>query len=242
MAGFFSKWFGKRESSHPYCAAVVPAAGNSTRMGGENKMLMLLDDVPVLVHTLRALDLSPWIQEIVVATREEDLVRIAQLCRDAGLQKPTKVVRGGETRTESVLLAAMETSADTEYIAVHDGARPLVSQAVIEAAVIKAMETGAAVAAVPAKDTMKLVVNGQIRETLPREQVYHMQTPQVFDASLLKAALQAAVTAHAALTDDASAVERLGKAVAVTEGSYENLKITTPEDVAMAEAILKERE
>ena len=232
-----------RKSSRPQCAALVAAAGSSTRMGGVNKMLEPLDGIPVLVRTLMVLQKTERIDEIVVATREEDLVEISALCRTYGITKCTKVIRGGETRAHSVLLAALEASPDVKLLAVQDGARPLVTTEVIERVIGAAVRCGAAAPAVPVKDTVKEVRDGgAVERTVDRSSLRAVQTPQVFDASLLKAALQDAVENRVPITDDCSAVERLGKLVFLGEGEEENLKITTPVDMIFAEAILRARE
>lgn len=232
----------KREPQGPRCAAVVPAAGSSRRMEGQDKILLPLDDVPVLVHTLQALSASEYIQEIVVVTREDLIVPVGQLCRDCALDKVTKVLIGGATRADSVLVGVKEVSGRAELIAVHDGARPLVTVEVIDEAIRKAAECGAAAPAVPVKDTIKRAVDGVVAETPDRAQLFAIQTPQVFDGDLLLGALRKAVEDGAAITDDCSAVERIGMKVCLTAGSYENIKITTPADMLVAEAILHSRD
>lgn len=232
----------KREPQGPRCAAVVPAAGSSRRMGGQDKILLPLDDIPVLMHTLRALSASERIQEIVVVTREDLIVPVGQLCRDCALDKVTKVLVGGATRADSVLIGVEEVSGRAELIAVHDGARPLVTVEVIDAAIRKAAECGAAAPAVPVKDTVKRALDGVVVETPDRTQLFAVQTPQVFDSDLLLGALRRAVEDGAAITDDCGAVERIGMKVCLTEGSYENIKITTPADMLMAETILHSRD
>ena len=225
------------------CAALVAAAGSSQRMGGVNKLLQPLDGVPVLVRTLAAFQVAGSVDEIIVAAREEDILEISQLCRTYGLSKCTKVIRGGESRVHSVLLAALEAGLETELLAVQDGARPLATPELIDRVVSAAARCGAAAPAVALKDTVKLVrEDGGVEETLDRPRLRAVQTPQVFQASLLKAALQSALEQEAPITDDASAVERLGKVVFLVEGEEENLKITTPLDMILAEAIIKERE
>ena len=232
----------KREPQGPRCAAVVPAAGSSRRMGGQDKILLPLDDIPVLMHTLRALSASERIQEIVVVTREDLIVPVGQLCRDCALDKVTKVLVGGATRADSVLIGVEEVSGRTELIAVLGGARLLVTVEVIVAAFRKAAECGAAAPAVPVKDTVKRALDGVVVETPDRTQLFAVQTPQVFDSDLLLGALRRAVEDGAAITDDCGAVERIGMKVCLTEGSYENIKITTPADMLMAEAILHSRD
>ena len=232
----------KREPQSPRCAAVVPAAGSSRRMEGQDKILLPLDDVPVLVLTLRALSASERIQEIVVVTREDLIVPVGQLCRDCGLDKVTKVLVGGAPRTDSVLAGVEEVSARAELIAVYDGARPLVSVEVIDEAIRKAGVCGAAAPSVPVKDTIKRAVNAVVAETPDRAQLFAVQTPQVLDSDLLLGALHKAVEDGASITDDCSAVERIGMKVCLTAGSYENIKITTPADMLVAEAILHSRD
>ncbi|MGN8897385.1 2-C-methyl-D-erythritol 4-phosphate cytidylyltransferase [Flavonifractor sp. HCP28S3_F3] len=239
MAGLLSRLFGKKGAPSIRCAAVVPAAGSSTRMAGRDKILLPLGDQPVLVHTLRALELCPHITEIVVVTRRDLIVPIGQLCRDCGFQKVTKVIPGGETRTQSVLNGVSEVSKDAELIAIHDGARPLVTQSLLDAVIARASQCGAAAPAVPVKDTIKRAKDGVVSATLDRSELFAVQTPQVFQADLIRTALARAMEEGAELTDDCGAVERLGIGVALTQGDYRNLKVTTPEDMAMAEALLE---
>lgn len=238
MAGLFSRLFHRKEESGVRCAAVVPAAGSSTRMGGQDKILLPLAGQPVLAHTLRALEQCPMIAEIVVVTRRDLIVPIGQLCRDYGFGKVTKVIPGGETRTHSVLNGVREVSSDMELVAIHDGARPLVSKSVLEEVITRASQCGAAAPAVPVKDTVKRAKDGLVTSTLNRAELFAIQTPQIFQADLIRTALSRALEDDAQLTDDCSAVERLGIGVALTQGDYKNLKLTTPEDLIVAEALL----
>lgn len=231
----------KAERKRPYCAAIVAAAGSSMRMGGENKLLLPLGDMPVLAHTLRAVDRAEGIDEILIAAREEDLLRYADICKAYDIQKPVKVIVGGATRTESVLRAALEASPEAVLLAVQDGARPLVTSALIDRTIEAARSCFAVAPAIPVTDTIKVAEDGIVRATPERSSLFAVQTPQVFDAGLLKAALQSALTAGVSITDDCAAVERLGKEVYLTEGDAENLKITTPTDILIAEAILQQR-
>lgn len=209
-------------------------------MEGVNKLLEPLDGIPVLARTLTALQLAEQVDEIIVAAREEDLVEISRLCRTYGVAKCAKVVRGGESRTHSVLLAALEASPETDLLAVQDGARPLVTPGLVDRVVAAAARCSAAAPAVPVKDTVKTVrQDGAVAQTLARETLRAVQTPQVFEASLLKAALQAALESDIPVTDDCAAVERLGKAVFLVDGEETNLKITTPMDLVLAAAILQ---
>lgn len=223
----------------PYCACVVAAAGSSTRMGGTDKLMAPLGGQPVILRTLRALEESPCIQEILVVTRGELLVDIGALCRDAGLHKVTQVLLGGASRLESVYKGVNQVSDKAKLIAVHDAARPLVSQAVIADAVAGAQRFPAAAPAVEVKDTVKETAGDLVVSTPDRAKLRAIQTPQVFDADLLKAALQRAMEEGAEVTDDCSAVERLGAAVTLTQGDERNIKITTPTDLAVAEVLLE---
>ena len=243
MKKLFSKLFHKKKKeAHPFCSAIVAAAGSSRRMEGENKLLLPLDGIPVLARTLMALNGAELVDEIVVAVREEDLLPTGDLCRIYGVAKPVKIVRGGETRLASVLAASLECREDAAFLAVHDGARPLATPELIDRVITLAYRTNAAAPGVPVKDTIKVVRDGKVESTPPRETLQAIQTPQVFDAALLRGALQAAVTVGEEVTDDCSAVERLGKEIYLTDGSYENIKITTPEDLLLAEELLSRRE
>ncbi|MCI2058740.1 MAG: 2-C-methyl-D-erythritol 4-phosphate cytidylyltransferase [Oscillibacter sp.] len=239
MAGFFRKF---QESQRPFCTALVAAAGASERMKcGGSKLLLPLDGVPVFALTMQALERAGRVDAIVVAAREEDILPFSDLCRTYGITKPVKIICGGASRTESVLRAALEADQRTRLLAVHDGARPLAAPELIDAVIQKAARCGAAAPFVPMKDTVKIAADGKIQSTPDRRTLVAVQTPQVFEADLLKAALQAVLQAGGTVTDDCAAVERLGKIVYLTEGSEENIKITTPLDLAVAETILEER-
>ncbi len=239
---FFDKVLKIQDGMRPMCSVVVPAAGTSARMGGENKLFMELDGVPVLVRTLQAIDQAELVDEIIVAAQKELLEEVAELCSSAQLHKRVRVVCGGATRTESVLAAALETNPKAKLIAVHDGARPLVIPAEFDQVIRYACKTYAAAPAIPVTDTIKVAdESGLITGTPDRKTLFAVQTPQVFCAEILKAALQAVVNAGGEVTDDCAAVEQLGKQVYLMEGNRENIKITTPIDLAIAEAILKQR-
>ncbi len=228
----------QKKRQEPCCSAVVVAAGSSTRMGMD-KLMLPLDETPVIVYTLRAVQAAPSVGEIILVTREDLIVPMSQLCQDYAISKVAKVVRGGASRTQSVRLGTLEVSGDAQVIAIHDGARPFVSAEVIERAVAQAMETGAAAPAVPVKDTIKVAHDGVVESTPDRACLFAVQTPQVFESSLIKAALQKALDDGLELTDDCAAVERLGMKVALTRGDERNIKLTTPEDLAVAQAILE---
>lgn len=228
----------QKKRQEPCCSAVVVAAGSSTRMGMD-KLMLPLDETPVIVYTLRAVQAAPSVGEIILVTREDLIVPMSQLCQDYAISKVTKVVRGGASRTQSVRLGTLEVSGDAQVIAIHDGARPFVSAEVIERVVAQAMETGAAAPALPVKDTIKVAHDGVVESTPDRACLFAVQTPQVFESSLIKAALQKALDDGLELTDDCAAVERLGMKVALTRGDERNIKLTTPEDLAVAQAILE---
>ena len=242
MVKLLYKIRGFREKTRPFCTVIVPAAGTSRRMG-QDKLLLELEGQPVLLRTLRALDSAALVDEIIIATREELLLPIADLCSRSGLVKPVKVIRGGESRAESVLAGALEASEQAQLLAVHDGARPLVTPELVDQVIAMAQRTHAAAPALPVTDTIKVADgSGVVKGTPDRTELFAVQTPQVFQAELLRAALQSAITCGAAITDDCSAVERLGKQVYLMEGDPENIKLTRPLDLVIAGAILKNRE
>ena len=244
MGKLFDKIRRVQDKTRPFCSAIVPAAGSSARMGGQDKLLTDLCGAPVLMRTLCAIDRTELVDEIIVATREELLLTVADLCGRCGLHKPVKVVRGGSTRAQSVLAAALEANPKAGLLAVHDAARPLVDPAEFDEIIRFACRTNAAAPAVPVTDTIKTAdpTDGRVLSTPDRSTLFAVQTPQVMEASLLKAALQSAIDAGVELTDDCSAVERLGKEVYLATGSRENIKITTPLDLLIAEAILRGRD
>lgn len=228
-----------KEKPAGHCSVVVLAAGSSSRMG-QDKIMATVGDLPVIVHTLQAFEPVREVEEIIVVTREELVPEIAGLCKVFGLDKVKRVVRGGESRAESARIGTLETDCDARLIALHDAARPFVSAEVIRDVILKASETGAAAPAIPVKDTIKVARNGLVEYTPDRSELYAVQTPQVFDAALIRAALQKALEDGAEVTDDCSAVERLGMKVSLTAGEERNFKLTTPADLALAEAMLQE--
>ena len=230
----------KNKLTHPSCAAVIVAAGSASRMQGTDKILAELGGLPVLSRTLRAFDDHALIDTIVVVAREDQMPKISRVC--SPYHKVRIVVPGGKSRQESVMNGLNAVPDGTELVAVHDGARPLVTEAVITKAVQKAAKFGAAAPAVPVKDTIKVSKSGGVDETPDRKTLFAVQTPQVFDFALLLGALQNAAQKKLTLTDDCSAVEALGMTVMLTDGEEENIKITTPLDLAVAELILKRRE
>ncbi len=220
-----------------YCSAVVAAAGSSSRMG-VNKLLLDLNGIPVLARTLMSLEACDDVHEIVLVCRSEDIVVYADLATTYGITKLSQVVKGGSNRVESVVAGISNTSNKTTHVAVHDGARPLATAALISRVIRLAVSTNAAIPVVPVKDTIKRVERGFITQTPDRAVLYGAQTPQVFDIDLIKGALHNAQISGIQVTDDASAVEALGVTVYTVDGDYTNIKVTTPEDIAAATAIL----
>ena len=220
------------------CGAVIVAAGSASRMGGIDKVMAPLGGEPMICRTVRAFQDCDAIKEIVIVTREDLILPITQLC--TAFTKVRAVVRGGSSRQESVKLGLSAFSEKMELAAVHDGARPLISQAVIDRTVRAAHTYGGAAPAIPVKDTIKVYEGGFIASTPDRETLRAVQTPQVFDLDLLRGALEKAEKDGAAVTDDCSAVERLGMKIRLVEGEERNLKVTTPMDLKIAEMLFEE--
>ena len=221
-----------------YCGAVIVAAGSASRMGGIDKVMAPLGGEPMVVRSVRAFQECDAIREIVVVTRPDLIVPITDLC--SGFDKVKAVVAGGKDRPESVSRGLSALSSKVTLAAVHDGARPLISWQVIDRVVRAANTYGAAAPGVPVKDTIKVVQGGVVKETPERKNLYAVQTPQVFDFDLLRGALKKAAQDKAEITDDCSAVERLGMSVKIVEGDERNLKITTPMDLTVAKLLLEE--
>lgn len=220
------------------CGAVIVAAGSASRMGGIDKVMAPLGGEPMIARTVRAFQDCDAIKKIVVVTRQDLILPISQLC--AGMSKVTAVVSGGSSRQESVHLGLNALAGEVELAAVHDGARPLVTRQLIDRVVRAANTYGAAAPAVPVKDTIKVVSGGTVQSTPDRNSLRAVQTPQVFDFDLLRGALYKAQTEGAQVTDDCSAVERMGMVVKLVEGDERNLKVTTPLDLKLAQMLLEE--
>lgn len=221
------------------CGAVIVAAGSASRMGGIDKVMAPLRGEPVILRTVRAFQETDAIREIVIVTREDLIMPVSDLC--AGLDKVKAVVVGGGSRQESVWLGLNALSKGMELAAIQDGARPLVTPALIDRTVRAAHSYGAAAPAIPVKDTIKVEKSGLIESTPDRSTLRAVQTPQVFDFDLLRGALQKARNDGAEVTDDCSAVERLGMKIRLVEGEERNLKVTTPLDLKIAELLLEEK-
>lgn len=222
--------------------AIVVAAGSATRMGRDKQMIPLLG-VPALIRSLYAFDLCPDIQHIVVVAKESALSEVRQLCKRYEIAKLACVVAGGSTRQESVLRGLEACPEETEYYAIHDGARPLVTEKCIRQAIRGAIRHGAAAPGMQVKDTLKRIdKDGRVLKTPEREGLIAVQTPQVFRRQLYQEAVRRSQGQNWQVTDDCALCERAGFEVYITEGCYSNIKITTVEDVAMAEALLRQAE
>lgn len=223
--------------------AIIPAGGAGTRMGRSRpKQYLELAGEPILIHTLRAFARAEAVDGIVVVVPEEWLLQTKKLVAASGLPKIMKIVAGGVRRQDSVACGLAEVPSGTNFVLVHDGARPLVAPTLISRCLDAAQEHGAAMAALPVTDTLKLVGAGRVIETtVDRSLLYGAQTPQVMRASVLRRAFQAAEEAGFTGTDEASFLEGIGEKMVVVDGDEENIKVTRPGDLLLAETILARR-
>ena len=222
-------------------SAVIVCAGNSTRMGGVSKILLPLGGRKVIGVTMQAFQVCESVSEIIIVAREADIPAIQEEAREAGITKLATCTAGGATRQESVINGIKKISKESELVAVHDGARPLVKPEHIEKVIRDASVFGGATLGVPVKDTIKTVDGGLIVDTPPRSSLYITQTPQIFKRSLYFEGVDFALEHGLDFTDDCQLVEAIGGKVAMTVGDYTNIKITTPEDIAIAEVLLGQR-
>ena len=220
------------------CGAVIVAAGSASRMKGKDKIMEPLGGEPLIVKTVRAFQQADVISEIVIVTREDLLMQITGLCRD--FDKVRAVVAGGADRVASVQNGLNALSDKVKLAAIHDGARPLITTEVIDRTVRAAHTYGAAAPGVPVKDTVKIVSGGVVKSTPDRKTLQAVQTPQVFDFDMLRGALKKAVEEGAQITDDCSAVERLGMSIKMVEGDERNIKVTTPMDLQIVRLLWEE--
>lgn len=221
-------------------SAIIVAAGSGTRMGGIDKQMLSLCGMPVLMHSVRLFDAMDCVKEIVLVTRSEQQETIRQLCETAQVKTPVVLVSGGDTRQQSCIHGLHACTPSAELIAIHDGARPLAAQEDVLQVIEDAWKYGAAALGVPSKDTVKMIdQQGFIAGTPDRNLVWNVQTPQVFRKSLYEQAVQCAQQQGREFTDDCQLVEAMGQRVYLTRGSYSNIKITTPEDQWIAQALLQ---
>ena len=223
--------------------ALIPAAGMGKRMGaGVNKQYLMLNEKPIVAHTITVFENSPFVDDIYLIIPEPEIPYCReQVVERYGFTKVRRIVPGGAERQNSVLngLRAMADARDDDLVLIHDGVRPFVPVHVLERALETARVHDGALVAVPAKDTIKIVADGIVRETPPRENLWLAQTPQAFRYGVIRAAHETAEAEGFLGTDDAMLLERLGKDVHVVLGDYRNIKITTPEDLILAEAFLR---
>ncbi len=230
---------------HPFTSAVILAGGIGSRMKQENdltKQFLSLGGEPIILRTIRAFEDCADIDEIILVVREEEKTLYPPLITHADFRKVKKIVSGGETRQDSALQGLLAVDRASAYIAIHDGARPLILPREITAVAKEAYRVGAAVAASPAKDTVKITTGpGFVESTPDRKRVWMAATPQIFKTEEYRAAVYLCKEKKITATDDASLVEAIGFPVKMVDIGYRNLKITTPEDLYFAEAILSMR-
>ncbi len=222
--------------------AVIVSAGKGQRfMEGRKKQFHILAGKPVLVHTLEKFETCPLVRSILLVVGEEDMgYCMKEIIEKYHFRKISQVVPGGKLRQESVKHGIDSLSKDAEVVVIHDGVRPFVTKDLIEESIHSALRLGAVVAAVPVKETIKMAhPDGTIAQTLDRESLWQIQTPQAFQTHLIKEAYYKAAEDGFIGTDDASLVERLGTRVHILQGSYTNIKITTKEDLMLAHLFLK---
>ena len=220
------------------CGAVIVAAGSASRMGGIDKVMAPLGGEPMIKRTVRAFQECDAVSEVVIVTREDLILPITKLCQE--FPKVKAVILGGNSRQDSVYKGLGALSKEMKLCAVHDGARPLITWQLIDWVIRGANTYGAAAPAIPVKDTIKTVEGTLVVNTPDRSKLRAVQTPQAFDIDMLKGALLKAYQDKAEVTDDCSAVERLGMKVKILDGDERNIKVTTPLDLNIAEMFLEE--
>ncbi|WP_243388369.1 2-C-methyl-D-erythritol 4-phosphate cytidylyltransferase [Bacillus kexueae] len=219
---------------------VIPAAGQGKRMkAGKNKQFILLDSQPLIIHTLKVFESDPNCDGVILVVNQKEVDEFRTLLSTYQIKKVRKLVQGGAERQYSVYNGLRQVDGDG-IVLIHDGARPFVKISSIQKLVDKAAKSGAAVLAVPVKDTVKKVNDLEVVNTVDRSSLWAVQTPQAFRLSVVLKAHEQAIQNHFLGTDDASLVEEMGHKVSIVEGNYLNLKVTTPEDILFAEAILKQ--
>ena len=233
-------------SPHPknYTSAIIAAAGMSERFGGDvTKQMTELRGVPLLIHTLRAYEDCDCIHEVILVAKKNEIPEWQRLCREHNITKVTSIVQGGYTRQESVLCGLEAVSKKSKYVAIGDGARCLITPEQIKSVCRAAYKYKAATAAHRCTDTVKIAnKNGFIESTADRDSVWLAQTPQAFKTKLYRAAAYTALKKGVEATDDNSLVENVGHAIRLVECGAQNIKITTREDIAIADGVLAERE
>ncbi|NLY44618.1 MAG: 2-C-methyl-D-erythritol 4-phosphate cytidylyltransferase [Tissierella sp.] len=226
-----------------YVSVIIAAAGMSNRMGSKiNKQFIAIDNKPILVHTIEKFEQSKYIDEIIIVSKEEEVEYCRkEIVRKYGFKKVTKIIRGGKERQDSIYNGLMALSENTDIVLTHDGARPFVKHTHIEDGIKGVIEHGACVIGVPVKDTIKVVNDTDVVHHTPkRSLLWAAQTPQCFWAHLIKKGYEHAMNEGIVGTDDSSLVEKMGHEIKMIMGSYDNIKITTPEDLIIAESLSKD--
>lgn len=228
-----------------FVSVIIAAAGMSNRMGSKiNKQFIAIDNKPILAHTLEKFDKCKYIDEIIVVSKEEEVEYCRkEIVKKYGFKKVTNIVRGGKERQDSIYNGIMALNEKTDIVLTHDGARPFIRTESIEAGILGVIEYGACVIGVPVKDTIKVIdPNKVVHHTPKRDLLWAAQTPQCFWADLLKQGYEYAIDEGIVGTDDSSLVEKIGQPIKMIMGSYDNIKITTPEDLIIADSFIKDRE
>ncbi|HZK00008.1 MAG TPA: 2-C-methyl-D-erythritol 4-phosphate cytidylyltransferase [Tissierellaceae bacterium] len=226
-----------------HVSVIIAAAGMSNRMGSKiNKQFIAIDNKPILVHTLEKFEQSKYIDDIVLVSKEEEVEYCRkEIVRKYGFNKVTKIIRGGKERQDSIYNGLLALNENTDIVLTHDGARPFVRKEHIEAGIKGVIEHGACVIGVPVKDTIKVINNEEVVHHTPkRSLLWAAQTPQCFWAHLIKKGYEYAMNEGIVGTDDSSLVEKMGYDIKMIMGSYDNIKITTPEDLVIAESLSKD--
>ena len=224
-------------------SAVIVAAGTSKRMNdGVDKLAVQLSGKPLLAWTISRFESAEIIDEIIVVTKKDEIAKVREMTKSEGFRKVTSVVKGGAYRQQSAQNGLNAVSTDSKVVLIHDGARPLIRTSDIKKIVESAKENGAALLAVPSKDSVKEVQDGIVKKTLPRESIWLAQTPQGFRKELLQEAFSSAEKEGYIGTDEASLVERIGKDVAIVEGHSSNIKVTVTPDIGVVQSLLKGEE
>ena len=241
----FELTYTKTAEQNGSVGVIIVAAGSASRMGGVNKILTPIMQKPVICHTIKAFNQNPLVSDIVLVTREDMVLDLQKLANDYGFLKVTDVIVGGDCREASVKLGFERLAKNNKIhtVLIHDGARPLVTKEVIDRVINAAEEFSSVVPAVPVKDTIKKVgALGKVEQTIERQNLVNIQTPQGFSVELFKSAFQKAGDNLAVFTDDASIAEAANYPVYTVMGDYKNIKITTPEDIILADAYFKAME
>ncbi|MBC8546069.1 2-C-methyl-D-erythritol 4-phosphate cytidylyltransferase [Clostridiaceae bacterium NSJ-31] len=227
----------------PFVSAVIVAAGDASRMEGIDKQLLDIGGVPVVIRSILAFEQSRKVDEIIVVTKKESIPELNRQVREFACDKVKFIVKGGDSRQQSVFCGIQCVDERCAYVAVHDGARPMVLTDAVDGCIDDAVEYGAALLAVRVKDTIKAAdAQNMVERTVSRDNLYSAQTPQIFEIGLYRRAMQMALDRGTDYTDDCQLVEAAGQKVYLSQGDDSNIKITTPDDIPFAEALLAQRE